>query len=312
MKSRPKTLKKPSARSLRREARRKLRRRSSWAFSSSNYFTNGGPAITDAIADYVTWTETASANATATIDAAGDLITPRTIAIESLDEGLTWHTADTMEQAVNRDGQIIIGHSIAGQAPECMREGSGTYRFDISWRLATEQESIQWQADHQAHQMASEAAARERATKRKAAAERAGALLLSHLDRKAKADLESKGGFWVRSQFGNRYWVTKSTAVRFDERGVALQRYCIHAIADVPAEDNALMRKLVLECNEDLFLKTANPSLPSEWDVRFHQQVQFVNAGMTDFAANAHANMTFVPALPVLMWVNGVLRPLTG
>ena len=114
--------------------------------------------------------------------------------------------------------------------------------------------------------------------------------------------------------------MTKNTAVRFDDRGVALQRYCIHAINyDIPPEDNALMRKLVLECNEDLFLKTANPGSPSEWDIGVQPPVQFVNPtnmqAATVSATGAGGNVRFVPAGPgaiALMWVNGVLRPITG
>lgn len=273
---------------------------------------------------------------------------PNTITIESLDEGVTWHTADTLEPAVNADGELRIGTMPCGRAPESMRHGSGVYRFEIECRWATEDEIDTWvaqQPDRQANwartaeeraaaQAEVERKAREAADGREKAERRARELLRSHLNATQRVDFESRGGFWVKSQHGNRYWVTPSTAVRFDDHGVALQRYCIHTVDySVPREDNALLRMLLLMCNEDEFLNTANPGPPSEWDLRRSESLwptTFVdtptggemrlvagNAG-TGLAGNVQivsSNWRVVQDLnvcrPAMRYINGIVRPLS-
>jgi hypothetical protein len=339
--ARPKVLKKPSQRRIEKEKRRearRLRRRSSamiYAGSDSGDYhawvsngTGGSGSVT---------INTFSSNTSSTVTITSPRPTRRwslpesEIVIESLDEGRTWHTRDTLEPAINRNGELVIGSNPCGRAPEHMREGSGSYSFTIVTRGATDEEARQWyrqraeesrrfheearerareqsrlwalMADERSRQLIEQAKARERAQAR------AHALLLSHLTRSQRRDYETRGGFWVWSQFGNLYWVTRHTAIRFDERGVALQRYCIHAIdPNVPAEDNALMRKLVLECDEDRFLRTANGGLPSTYDFMRPASVPVVtipagrdtvrpaggavqiHAGVQDFHATATGN----------------------
>ncbi len=121
-----------------------------------------------------------------------------------------------------------------------------------------------------------------------------------------RRDFGSKGGFWVTSQFRNRYWVTKYTAVRFDDKGFALQRYCIHAVDPIPTEDNALMRKLLLECDEERFLRTANPGVPSKWDVERHETRTRQNPSMIQ------VDPVLPGTAPAMIYVNGIVRPLSG
>jgi anaerobic selenocysteine-containing dehydrogenase len=45
-------------------------------------------------------------------------------------------------------------------------------------------------------------------------------------------------------------------------KGRATDRYCIHPTETVPAEDNMLIQKLLLETDEDAFLRIANRSAP--------------------------------------------------
>jgi len=346
VRSRPKKIKKPSARSVRREVRRaaRLARRgpifnpngyvlsdyvstvSSGASASAGpslaSFTNGaGASGAGGAATCSTWTHNAAATVAITDNQNWFNPRPHQIVIESLDDGRTWHTADNFEPAMNRAGQLLIGSTINGAAPEFMCPGSGTYRFEITMRGVTAEERAQWEADYSSRCHTLEAASLEMEGKLQSAAERARRLLLSHLSKRARADLESRRGFWVTSQFGNRYWVTRSTAVRCDQEGVALQRYCIHAVdPNVPPEDNALMRKLVLECNEELFLRTANPSPPSEWDLGIrppaiqsaNQQVTGQGQVSQGFTTGNGGNVRIVPAPVALFWVNGVVRALSG
>lgn len=302
--ARPKTLRKPSSERLAREARRKAKRER----SRYPYYVNGGTLSVSGGSGsgaggvvQITSGATSDWYTTAPTDwgvpVSRFVLPERQIGIESLDEGVTWHTADTMQHAANLGGRLVVGTSDWGAAPEIMRQGSGTYRFQVTYRSATDEEARQWLSEHndrirdryarevqrQAEWAAREAElqatweARETERQRQAveaaqesdrAKARSEDLLRAHLTREQAEDLEKRGGFWVTSQLGNRYWVTRNTAVRFDENGVAIQRYCIHAVDHrIPRADNALMRKLVLECNEELFLRTANPGAPGRHDL---------------------------------------------
>lgn len=280
----------------------------------------------------------------------------RSITIESLDGGATWHAADTFEPAANINGSLVIGSAPCGAAPECMRPGSGTYSFEIEHRWATDEEVDAWMRDKEqrdreyVEQYRREC--RERSEKEARIRARARQLLMSHLSPSQQRDFEELDGFWVTSQFGNLYWVTPRTAVRFDKDGRALQHYCIHAEdAEVPPEDNALARMLVLKCDEEMFLRTANPGLPSDWDfspVRstavvldapLDAQPLTVNGGfemtttassssrvevnmgdaMNDFVAvpATESGVTlpgqpFMSVRPIMLYVNGVVRPIYG
>lgn len=195
----------------------------------------------------------------------------RPITIESLDEGVTWHAADTLEPAANNDGQLVIGAYPCGAAPECMRAGSGIYSFEVEHRWATDEEVDAWMRENELRNQAMleehRAMSREASDKISRARSRARQLLMSHLSPSQQRDFEELDGFWVTSELGNLYWVTPRTAVRFDKDGRALQHYCIHAEDhSIPPEDNALARMLVLKCDEEMFLRAANPGTPSEWD----------------------------------------------
>jgi hypothetical protein len=381
---RPKTLKKPSKERLERAAKKAARRESyqkgtllrndftersgsvGWT-GTADYFTPISTAVTTAGTGeiYAPMITNGTANATIVYPH------PSQQGIESLDEGLTWHTADTMEPVANRDGHLVIGCTLSGPAPACMTPGSGTYRFEITHRMATATEAHAWHAEYAASgrvsvpvvedlwpeslgtnpvpeleaelqeimkaklaesqaKLAAQAEERERVwketqEKRKKAETRARELLLSHLTKTQKADLETKEGFWVISQSKSKYWVTRSTAVRFDERGSAIQRYCIHAVdPEIPADDNALTRKILLECDEERFLNTANPGSPGAWDFeRRNRQVPMINAGaaIQDYVVGPAEHRPNPPRIrvatilgfnPVLIYVNGVVRPLTG
>lgn len=273
--------------------------------------------------------------------------------IESLDEGVTWHTADTMDPASNINGQLMILSSPCGTAPESMRPGSGCYSFVIEQRMATPAEREAWMASNQErlaqntlnaqftladaiHYTDQEERRRQALLQEEAAASaerakaRARELLLSNLTDEQRVDFEKHKGFWVRSQHGYMYWVTPSTAVRMDEEGRALQRYCIHAVdGQVPADDNALMRKLLLECNEDEFIRTANAGTPGRHDLGLMIETQpAVQSGTRRRARravltwNSSAQAMFwsgsadyialpLDPCPILVYVNGIVRPLS-
>jgi hypothetical protein len=68
--------------------------------------------------------------------------------------------------------------------------------------------------------------------------------------------------FDVISRDGQRrYRVTRGQRVKLiNPEGRVIKQYCIHPRMDVPAEDTALAQKLMLESEEDRFLRVANAS----------------------------------------------------
>lgn len=375
--ARPKTVKKPSKKALTRRLRKERRSTGVFFLSSGDFTITGGP-ITGGVGSGAG----GSVQITATSNASGGAFTVGSVSvsggsgageilafseshphvyqrlqedgrcrIESLDNGVTWHVAETLEPCVNRDGELVIGYMRCGRAPEHMRPGSGVYSFEIERRRATDAEGDAWEADRAAREAEEARTAEERRHKRAAAEVRARELLVSHLTPSQRRDLKDRGGFFVRSQLGNMYWVNNYTAVRLDERGVALQRYCIHAKDDIPGDDNALLRMLLLKCNEEQFLRVANPGPPSEWDLNIRRQQpqvlnladdtirplgggggeggQVVVAGRpalinqvvtgtgnttnnVSLTAANFSNRVMIACRPVLLYINGVVTPLCG
>jgi len=89
-------------------------------------------------------------------------------------------------------------------------------------------------------------------------------LLLKHLDPNQREQFEKQKQFEVIGKSGKyRYQISERGDVkRIDEKG-PVESYCIHPPYEIPENnlpgaDLALAKKLMLELNEDLFLKTAN------------------------------------------------------
>jgi hypothetical protein len=97
--------------------------------------------------------------------------------------------------------------------------------------------------------------ARDALARRREAKTRAEALLLRWLSSRQRAQYRSHGWFDVVTPGGNRYRIRAGTVVRLDARRCA---YCIEATPWVPAADQMLAKKLLLETDERRFLATAH------------------------------------------------------
>lgn len=98
------------------------------------------------------------------------------------------------------------------------------------------------------------------AEQRKKARETAKALLEMLLDAQQKEQLASKKYFDVISKKGRKYRIRESIAgnVRLlEDSGRESVQLCIHPVS-VPEEDAMLAQKLMIETDEDAFLRTAN------------------------------------------------------
>lgn len=102
---------------------------------------------------------------------------------------------------------------------------------------------------------------REQREARRLLAERASAraeeLLLSCLDEEQRDQLAALDRFSVTAASGRVYWIERGYAGNVRSGGY---RYCIHGPVDLPHADQMLMQKLLLETDEQGFLRTANES----------------------------------------------------
>jgi hypothetical protein len=110
-----------------------------------------------------------------------------------------------------------------------------------------------WVRDHQAQ--------------RAAADEKARKLLARLLSQEQRARYETQREFEIltcRNGEVRRYLIKEGHAgniVRLDANGTAIERYCIHTDESIPAPDNMVAQKLLLEADEETFLKIANRSI---------------------------------------------------
>lgn len=122
----------------------------------------------------------------------------------------------------------------------------------IEWdRLEAERQADEWRA--KADAMAAEKAA---------AAARAQVLLEENLSEEQRKQLADNNWFEVVTPKA-KYRIRRGWAGNVDrigDDGRAHDRYCIHPSEEVPHEDNMLAQKLLLEADEDTFLRIANRS----------------------------------------------------
>lgn len=91
--------------------------------------------------------------------------------------------------------------------------------------------------------------------------ERAEILLHEHLTLDQIDMLEKMREFLVMGSRGNRYLIRRGRAgnvLGLDEHGKPVRRYCAHPAESVPDPDTMLAQKLMLEIDEDSFLRVAN------------------------------------------------------
>ena len=86
-------------------------------------------------------------------------------------------------------------------------------------------------------------------------------LLERHLTDEQKASWEKYQGFWVTAKSGTRYWLDGGRPRGLPQDGPP-QSFCINSMDDsgapLPRGDQILAQKLLLETDEERFLKTAN------------------------------------------------------
>jgi hypothetical protein len=110
-------------------------------------------------------------------------------------------------------------------------------------------------------------ARREEEYRRDNASWRAHELLLRHLTPNQREDYEWDKRFTVKTKRGHRYVIGQArcqNVLRVNKRGKPMRVYCVTVHGGVPMGDVLLAQKLMLESDEDHFLKVAR-----QWPVRF-------------------------------------------
>lgn len=122
-----------------------------------------------------------------------------------------------------------------------------------------------------AEQVRTQALAAEATRQEKIAATRkAEDMLKSMLDDRQRSSYSETASFEVlvtRTGEIRRYLVERDWAgnvFRVDQHGRKIERFCIHPEKQIPLPDNMLAQKLLLEADEQTFLRTANRSIPGK------------------------------------------------
>lgn len=100
----------------------------------------------------------------------------------------------------------------------------------------------------------------ERADLRNAADQKALRLLLTHLDEKQRKEFEDKGSFVVMGQSGQHYRIFTNAISGNVHLIGKKEKLCAHMGQEIPTADHFLAQKLMLEIDEQAFLRIANRS----------------------------------------------------
>jgi hypothetical protein len=163
----------------------------------------------------------------------------------------TWtqwnHTAATTDNAINLYGDYQTAHTNALTA-------------EYWYRWVNEQEeTAEHRAERQRQTAAYEQQRRDIAAMRKSAAERAERLLEACLTSGQREQLQKTGWFVVYSKSGRGYQIRRGRARNVVEVNTR-RTYCCHPVENVPDADTMLAQKLMIETQEDEFLRLANVS----------------------------------------------------
>jgi len=136
-----------------------------------------------------------------------------------------------------------------------------TAALTMDWtRWVTQQEeTAEQRVERQRRQADHEQRTRDYAAARKAAAERAEKLLEACLSSGQRESLRKSGWFVVYTKSGRAYQIRRGRARNVVEVNTK-RTYCCHPVDGVPDADTMLAQKLMLEADEESFLRLANVS----------------------------------------------------
>lgn len=143
---------------------------------------------------------------------------------------------------------------------------SNTYAADVTWdgwvltsaATSLRIRSMEGLAAGGATERERTLAREEQNRQRTEANDRAMDLLRSCLNQEQRDQLDALGRFSVTAPSGRLYWIEQGYAGNIYSEGWC---YCIHMPSTLPYGDHMLAQKLMIETDEEGFLRTANASL---------------------------------------------------
>lgn len=160
-------------------------------------------------------------------------------------------------------GNAITASSLAPLVPlvqdytNATTSGALTLNW-VQWVSQQEETAEQRTARRQAHEVACQRQ-RDFEAVRKAAGERAERLLVACLSSQQRGQLQAQGWFTVQGRSGRVFQIRRGRVRNVVE--IATRRtYCCHPVDGVPDADTMLCQKLMIETQEDEFLRLANVS----------------------------------------------------
>ena len=161
--------------------------------------------------------------------------------------------------AITESSAITIGTVLASASTSVVAFTDAYWR---TW-IVEQEETAEQRAERGRRQAVADARARDLAAVRQAAMERAERLLEACLSLAQRDQFQSEGWFLVRSPSGRRYQIRRGRArnvIEVNMQGRRLRTLCCHPVDGVPDADTMLAQKLMLETQEDEFLRLANVS----------------------------------------------------
>lgn len=138
-------------------------------------------------------------------------------------------------------------------------EGTTALTQDWTRWVTVQEETAEQRAERRRFQAESEQRTRDYMAARKAAAARAEKLLETCLTSGQRESLRKNGWFVVYTKSGRGYQIRRGRARNVIEVNTK-RTYCCHPVDGVPDADTMLAQKLMLETQEDEFLRLANVS----------------------------------------------------
>jgi len=176
---------------------------------------------------------------------------------------LTWTSASTAGERVYRipSAWLQAAQTAAIDIMSAQSTGNTALRYYTEWDAWANlvEETAEQKAVRRRAEAVREQRTRDLQAARKAASDRAERLLEACLSTTQRDQLSSVGWFSVRAPSGRVYQIRRGRARNVVEM-TTRRTYCCHPIDGVPDADTMLAQKLMIETQEEEFLRLANVS----------------------------------------------------
>lgn len=183
---------------------------------------------------------------------AAPVVYTNVVTCSSLNVTFVWTVWNNSYTTAGTDGS---GYGAGAGTQFAWADWNEAYQETVEQRALREQLEREWRAEEAVR-------AQQEAARAEAAKACAEALLLANLDEAQAAEFRQCRHFVVHSRDrARRYRVEYGIAGNIKllgDQGLVVASFCIHPDMKCPTEDVMLAQKLMIECDEEQFLKIAN------------------------------------------------------